>query len=446
MSVYVPNLREIDREERLLTDPVWQAERSTLNDLLSQLKSASDDDAFFGVHLSLVARLKKRQEQIAELRNRLSSLKARRRALARTAPKPVTDLKAIQLEIDEVEWEEEVQRNLHRLLLDVGDALVWRRLGFDRAAITALGQGTRVAWLSEGRGWDAEMSAVDELWNDRILALMNDATTCLRMGDLTCFFTDRVEIREVKAGRPVADDHPQQIRLRQAITLINERRATVGATKQAVVRCPDPYETYLSALPRILDRARADGTAIESPSRSQLVVATDLTQASQKPFDESDARRAGRWPADDMIFRWGSTLRRMRDRHHNFAYFAPVALLPLDVATTVDLMLGQLDYTVWLNVSSVARVLKGRGLLAKPFGPPESEEWFMEAGRLDRTTLATVHIAPHVREIMALELVTPPYMAKLADTLLRGLAEDPRLVDEKTIVVPGDETRVWLPG
>ena len=108
-------------------------------------------------------------------------------------------------------------------------------------------------------------------------------------------------------------------------------------------------------------------------------------------------------------------------------------------------MLGHLDYTVWLNVSSVARVLRGRGLLATPFGPPESAEWFMVAGRRDRTNITTVHIAPHVREIMALELVAPTYMAKLALSLLRALSDDQRLIDEKTIVVPGDESRVWLP-
>jgi hypothetical protein len=444
MSVYVPNQREIEHEERLLADRAWQAERSALNDLLRGLDGARDDDAFFDVHVSLVARLKKRQELIADLRIRLASLKATRRELARSRPKPIADLKAIQLEIDEVDWDEEVQRNLHRLLLDVGDALVWRRLGLDRAAITVLGQGTRVAWLSDGAGWDAEMSAVAELWDDRILALMNDATTCLRLGDLTRFFTDRVEIREVKAQKPVAEDHPQQIRLRQAITLINESRATMAGTNQAVVRCPDPYQTYLGGLPPILDRARSDGIAVASPSRSQLVVATDVTHAPESPFDEFDARRAARWQEQDIIFRWGTSLRRMRDRHHSFAYFAPVALLPLDVATRVDLMLGQLDYTVWLNVSSVARVLRGRGLLATPFGPPESAEWFMVAGRRDRTNLTTVHIAPHVREIMALELVAPTYMAKLALSLLRALSDDQRLIDEKTIVVPGDESRVWL--
>ena len=86
MSVYAPNQSEIEHEERLLIDPVWQAERSALNDLLSRLSDASDDDAFFGVHVSLVARLKKRQERIAELRNRLASLKAFRRELARPAP------------------------------------------------------------------------------------------------------------------------------------------------------------------------------------------------------------------------------------------------------------------------------------------------------------------------------------------------------------------------
>ena len=146
MSVYVPNQREIAHEERLLADRAWQAERSALNDLLRRLDGARDDDAFFDVHVSLVARLKKRQELIADLRIRLASLKATRRELARSRPKPIADLKAIQLEIDEVDWDEEVQRNLHRLLLDVGDALVWRRLGFDRAAITVLGQGSGASY------------------------------------------------------------------------------------------------------------------------------------------------------------------------------------------------------------------------------------------------------------------------------------------------------------
>ena len=108
------------------------------------------------------------------------------------------------------------------------------------------------------------------------------------------------------------------------------------------------------------------------------------------------------------------------------------------------MLLGQLDFTVWLNVSSVARILRGRGLSAEPFGPPESGRWFLQAGRVRGRTLSSVHIAAHVREQMAIELVTPTYIARLADTLLESLEATPELVDHQAMVVPGDESGVWL--
>jgi hypothetical protein len=444
VSVYAPSQQEIAREERLLQDPRWQHEREAVHGLLSRLGEASSDDQFFQVHVSLVARLKARQEHIGELRDRGTALSARRRELAEIRPKPIEDLRQVQRELEDVRWQATVQRALHWLLLDVGDALVWRRLGCDRAAITVLGLGNRVAWLSDGAGWDAEVGAVNQLWDDGTLALINDATTCLRLGDLTCLFDDRVEIREVKSGKLVHADHPQQVRLRDAITLINERRATVDGSRRAIIRCPDPLETYLDQLPRILTRARRDGRTVASTSRSQLVVAHDLTHPPREPFDHSQARAAAGWPADDIVMNWGSSLRRMRDRHHSFAYFAPLALLPIDIADKVDLLLGQLDYTVWLNVSSVARLMRGRGLITQPIGPPESAKWFLRAGRMHGNTLGTGQIAAHVREMMAIELVTPAYIAKMADALLRSILDKPELVDDQALVVPGHESAAWL--
>ncbi len=328
-------------------------------------------------------------------------------------------------------------------MLDLGDALAWRSLGFNRAAITVLGLGNRVAWLSDGKGWDAESAALDQLAGEGIYALLNDATTCLRLGDLTCFFEDRVEIREVKAGRIVADDDPQQVRLHDAITLINERHGNVDGKRSAIVRCVEPLETHLDQLPQILKRTRSKGSHVARVSRSQLVLARDFARSAPQPFDERDARAAAGWPASDIVVDWGTSLRRMRDRHHKFPYLAPLALLPLDVEDATDLLLGQLDYATWVNVSSVARLLQGRGLLAEPFGPPESERWFLLAGRQRGSTLSTVHIAAHLREQLAIELMTPPYVAKLADTLLSALEETPELADEQTMVSPGDERAVW---
>ena len=47
--------------------------------------------------------------------------------------------------------------------------------------------------------------------------------------------------------------------------------------------------------------------------------------------------------------------------------------------------------------------------------------------------------------MMAIELVTPVYVAKLVETLLDSVDLDPELFDEQTAVVPGDESAVWRP-
>jgi hypothetical protein len=433
------------REQRLLNDERWQGERDWLHEFLKQMARASTGDELFAAHVSLVARIRARQDYIVELRERLTELSRRRSELACARPKPINELRAAQSELAEVEWEADLQRALYWLLLDLGDALAWRSLGFNRAAVTVLGLGNRVAWLSDGKGWDAEKAALGQLADQGIHALLNDATTCLRLGDLTCFFEDRVEIREVKSGRMVPDDDPQQVRLHDAITLINERHGIVDGARRAIVRCVEPFETHLDQLPQILKRTRSKGSHVARVSHSQLVLARDFARSAPQPFDEHDARAAAGWPASDIVVDWGTSLRRMRDRHHKFPYLAPLALLPLDAEDATDLLLGQLDYATWVNISSIARLLRGRGLVAEPFGPPESERWFLLAGRQRGSTLSTVHIAAHLREQLAIELMTPPYVAKLADTLLSALEETPELADEQTMVAPGDERAVWQP-
>jgi len=219
----------------------------------------------------------------------------------------------------------------------------------------------------------------------------------------------------------------------------------VDGARSAIVRCVESFETHLDQLPQILKLTRRKGRHVARVSRSQLVLARDFASGVAQQFDERDARAAAGWPASDIVVDWGTSLRRMRDRHHKFPYLAPLALLPLDVEDATDLLLGQLDCATWVNVSSVARLLQGRGLVAEPFGPPESERWFLIAGRQRGSTLSTVHIAAHLREQLAIELMTPPYVAKMADTLLSALEEAPELVDEQTMVSPGDERAVWQP-
>jgi hypothetical protein len=170
-----------------LNDARWQAGQ-WLRRFVVRLAQASSGDDLFAAHVSLLARIRARQEYIVELRERSTELSRHRSQLARARPKPMTELRGVQAEHAEVAWEADLQRALYWLLLDLGDALAWRSLRFDRAAITVLGMGNRVAWLPDGKGWDAETASLDRLASEGTHALLNDATTCLRLGDITCFF------------------------------------------------------------------------------------------------------------------------------------------------------------------------------------------------------------------------------------------------------------------
>jgi hypothetical protein len=133
------------------------------------------------------------------------------------------------------------------------------------------------------------------------------------------------------------------------------------------------------------------------PSRAQIVVVHHLAQGAREPFELAEARATAGWPRGDVVLDWGTSLRRMRDRRYNFAYLAPLALLPMDINDKVDLLLGQLDFTTWLNVSSVAATLRGRGLFAEPVAPPESTRWFLIAARRRGNSLTQVTL-PHTFE------------------------------------------------
>jgi hypothetical protein len=61
MPVYRPNQDELAREQRLLNDARWQAERDWLRQFVVRLAQASSGDDLFAAHVSLLARIRARQ-------------------------------------------------------------------------------------------------------------------------------------------------------------------------------------------------------------------------------------------------------------------------------------------------------------------------------------------------------------------------------------------------
>lgn len=447
MAVYKPSKAEIDREHALINDEIWQAEHPALEELLTGLVDVVTDEDAKDWQLRLLTRMKARQELLPELQGRITALNLELRELVVQRPKPLERIRLAQDELNLRKRQVEIQRALNHVLLALGDCMAWRHLGANRGAISALGQGSRVGWLSSEEGWSSELAAIEQVWNeDGVVAILNDATTCLRLGDVTCVFENRVEVREVKAGKPADSSSPQMQRLRQAVELINNGRVVFEGKDRAIVRSRALYRTLTRDLAPLLVEARANGRAVRKLSSTHLVVASDFlhpVQADLGPFELDDALAAAGWASTDVVLYWGTSLRRMRDRHETFPSLAPVALLPLPVNDVVDLLIGRMDFTTWINVSAVARYLGGRGLAARAVPVEEAGDGFVVVTKRFGQVAYEMHVTPHLREMMAIELMTTATLADLVEALLDASFDDPSLRDAQAMVVPGDERAAW---
>jgi hypothetical protein len=333
----------------------------------------------------------------------------------------------------------------------IGDGLAWKCLGHDRAAITILGRGERVAWLSDGAGWEAEASALEHQHRAGHFALLNDLTTCLRHGDITVIEPERRAIYEVKAGGLAPDDSAQMTRLREAVDFVNTGVTEIDGEEGGFIRCTQRYRTHLAQVPSLLRRAQEQGSASATVSPCQFVVVHDMrffrSETDLPKLASADAARdATGWPKSDVILDSSTTIRRMRDRHHSFATLAPISIYPFPADQVCDLLHGWLNVSTLVNVSLLARSLARHGIAAEAIAPPASEEAFLRV--LKRTGPGTGvegTVAAHQREMMMLELMTPVTLRAGIDALVDHVAagtSDP----QRQMVFWADEASTWNRG
>jgi hypothetical protein len=327
---------------------------------------------------------------------------------------------------------------------------VWKALRYDRLAITVLGQGRRVGRLAAGSGLDAELNAMGSFWERGILTLHNDLTNVLRHGDLTVVRWPRsgdleADIIEVKAGR--ADPSSAQMRrLDSVIEFLQkgEHPTLAQGERLAALRLPQRYRTFLAPLRDLIANAHRKGFAWVSPSPCIALIAIDLTRTAgrvqeiAKPGHEQMERRLGWWaPGRRLPFVWTSGLRRMHDRRNTIAGIAPFSIFPLAPADVADLLLGFIDYGVYLNDEVLELMFARERIQVRVARPPESERVFLVA-ELGKRGIGVTAVQ---RAQLMIELMTPATLI----TSVRGTLEASANRDDlpRWLVVFADESSVW---
>jgi hypothetical protein len=271
-----------------------------------------------------------------------------------------------------------------RQLRVVGDGLAWLVTGGHRAAIAALSQNESSGRIfGEGKGLDAEVSAVNAYWKQGHFALLHDLTNCLRIDDVTVVNrlhradvpdhqcpADAFAIAQVKANRKKKLTAPQKRRRRLALDAINHGGPLIGpgglASQQ--FRTKVPYETHEAKLAEILRRAMEDGVAGGALEDGWAISALRWVNWP-KGTNMDEIVRA--WEiADDTALKEAGVRERVWRIHSGDAAgrmlkCIPFSIYDLEPKATAWLTCDWLVYYSTISVDSLAAKLRERGMVTR---------------------------------------------------------------------------------
>ena len=205
----------------------------TVTELISDLQNSADLADLHSLQhklLKAVSEAERRQRKAAEEKSDLDQ--ARKAVVKKRQESGSVDkerLRELDRESDMLRLEIDVLKRIRRQLRAVGDGLLWKATGFNRAYIYAVSDapvGGNTS-LSEPVGLAAELKVVEHFWKDKgALAVMHDLTNCGRVGDLTVVSpveAEKIKIAEVKAA--------SSMNLKQVKRIEDLIRFTRGAPK-----------------------------------------------------------------------------------------------------------------------------------------------------------------------------------------------------------------------
>jgi hypothetical protein len=453
MTRFDIDLKEIDAELRVLANGRLHDERPVLASFVRRLRGARKPEDYRRLQADLIDVVKGLQDGHDDIKAEQKQVSARITSLAIARDANRGELIQAQQRLDELKERERLAQALRHAFLAVGDGIAWRVLDYDRAAITVLARGTRVARFASGVGFDTELRWIDQIWRDEgRFALHNDLTTCLRHGDLTVQQPDenRIGIYEIKT-RPGAKRAKQDDRIASALQFLNtEQYVGPDGRSARIHRLRERYRSHLEQLRVLMRQAHRNGFAAARPSPCLLTCAVD--PYAIRDYDPSDRipelfrRELDRhgWSTDgSRLFTYMAGLRRIRDRKGNSGQVAPFTIFPLDPADIADLLLGQIGFITVLNANLLEASLASSGVRAQITNPPDHVERFMVAAARVGNHELTVGLSSTLREQMLLELMTPASLAAAIRGLCGALHAAPGPLDDGAIVAFADEGRVW---
>jgi hypothetical protein len=383
--------KHLIRDAQIQEHPIWRRQMDWVERFIVVLRAATTPADYFQLHRALLQTFLSCQQMIERDRGEQQHARAELRAAAQAQPKNEVAVRRLSGLLEAISFHVDTGTALLSVYRTLGDALVWRLLEYNRAALAVLSDGTRVGWLSTGRGLDRELAELEYLWSERgVVAVHADITNCVRYGDLLSIESWRprkIRLTESKAGRQGPRGRRQLEQLDRIDTVINDGFHPLGDRGEplAIAQCRVRFETHLRRIREVLSAAKLQSRAAAELEPGLLVEAYDSRDpAGMAPADfgamnEQDMANRG-WHEHDLL-RYSTHFRRLRDQRETFGMQLPLALLPFPADDVVGLLMGPLDYMATLNAAVVEERLSDEDVRVEIARGTEAANWFVRAER-----------------------------------------------------------------
>jgi len=315
-----------------------------------------------------------------------------------------------------------IKRELHfheverRAIRDIGDGIAWRLFDYDRAILQELASRASGKHVNL-EGVEAELHEFGHVFNSQHgIAILNDLTHCLKLGDLTIRKDDgSFEFIEVKTkGKTSGRITRQRQDLRRTVTFFNvgEREEVEG--RQSIVELQIRPETFAANINRLIAEAGEKGAAVQRIGEHLIIGCTDFLKAVEIGYEECRAildrsrEWVGEWAQKDQLV----TDCLSADKYLEVRNFAPFSIFPFSETDRVKLMTGALSVMAYVNVSAFLRYCDERGWrIIKT--PAEHLEEAEKSGEGKSVRLATIRKGPLTLQLPG------PLIARLGFEFLR---------------------------
>jgi hypothetical protein len=186
-----------------------------------------------------------------------------------------------------------------------------------------------------------------------------------------------------------------------------------------------PYATHHEQLRNALAEARSSTYSWRELEAGLVLEVWDEANPANTPSEENANRHAELrdmlgWRDDLETITTSAALRRVRSRQldHNFPSLAPLAITPLALDDTTDLIFGRIDFITTLHVATLEQRLGEAGVDADVARGEDGPNSFLRAQRGS----VAVSVPAFVREQVQIELMRLDTLTATIDWFLNDVA------------------------